>query len=69
MAAADPICTVTKGADHWRVTEQIRLSPLPKWGGPSGRHYRLLAVSRGQSILTDLEPGSLAQKRRCAGLP
>ena len=62
-------CAITKGADLWKVTEQIRISPIPKWGGSSGRQHRFLSVSRGQSVITDLEQGSLAQRHRYTGLP
>ena len=40
-----------------------------KRGGSRGRRHRFLAVSRGQSVITDLEQGSLAQKHRYTGLP
>lgn len=60
---------LTKGADRWSVVEQVRVTPAPKLGGWAGKSLRLLSVSRGQSVLTDIEHGSLAVKQRRAGLP
>lgn len=60
---------LTKGADRWRVVEQVRITPAPKLGGWAGKRLRLLSVSRGESVLTDVEHGSLAVKQRRAGLP
>ena len=58
-----------KGADEWEVAEQVRISPAPKQGGWAGTQLRFLSISRGQSVLTDVERGSLAIAGRRAGLP
>jgi hypothetical protein len=58
-----------KGAEAWHVVEQICLSPAPKLGGWAGKQLRFLSISRGQSVITDIEQGSLAMNRRCTGLP
>jgi hypothetical protein len=41
----------------------------PKLGGWAGQQLRFLSVSRGQSVITDLEQGSLAVNRRRTELP
>jgi hypothetical protein len=68
VARVDPTWTFKKGSEGWAV-EQIRLSPAPKLGGWAGKQLRFLSVSRGQSILTDVQHGSLAINRRVTGLP
>ena len=69
MARIAPAWTIKKGEEGWNVVEQIKLSPAPKLGGWAGRQLRFLSVSRGQSVITDLEQGSLAVNRRSTGLP
>jgi hypothetical protein len=61
--------TFKKGAEAWQLTEQVRISPAPKLGGWAGEQLRFLSVSRGQSVITDVEPGSLAINRQRVGLP
>ena len=69
MARVAAAWSIKKGGPAWKVTEQIRISPAPKLGGWAGKQLRLLTVSRGQSVITDLEQGSLAVNRRSPGLP
>ena len=69
MARIDPAWILKKGSEDCTVAERIRLSPAPKLGGWAGQQLRFLSVSRGQSILTDVQPGSLAVNRRVTGLP
>jgi hypothetical protein len=49
--------------------EQIRISPAPKAGGRAGKQLRFLSVSRGQSVVTDIDQCTLAVNRRSRGLP
>src|SRR4051794_7779707 len=60
---------LTKGSDRWKVVDSLRVTPAPKLGGWAGKRLRLLSVSRGQSVLTDLEHGSLAVKQRRTVIP
>lgn len=69
MARIAPAWIFKKGGEAWSVVDQIRLSPAPKLGGWAGKQLRFLAVGRGQSVITDVEQGSLAVNRRCIGLP
>lgn len=69
MPRTAPEWRFKKGGERWRLAEQIWLSPPPKTGGWAGEQLRLLSVSRGQSVITDLEQGSLAINRRRTGLP
>jgi hypothetical protein len=69
VARVDSAWTFKKGSGGWTVAEQIRLSPAPKLGGWAGKQLRFLSVTRGQSVLTDVEQGSLAVNRRVSGLP
>ena len=68
MAPVAAAWTFKKGGEAWKV-EQMRISPAPKLGGWVGQQLRLLSVSRGQSVITDLEQGSLGVNRRSTGLP
>jgi hypothetical protein len=69
VARIEPAWTLSKGIEDCTVAERIRLSPAPKLGGWAGKQLRFLSVSRGQSILTDVQHGSFAVKRRVTGLP
>ncbi len=69
MAQIVPAWTFKKGGEKGPLVEQVRLSPAPKLGGWVGQQLRLVSVSRGQSVITDLEQGSLAVNRRSTGLP
>ena len=69
MPRISPGWTLKKGAETWHAAEQLRLSPPPKLGGWAGKQLRFLSVSRGQSVITDVERGTLAINRGCAGLP
>ena len=69
VARTDPAWILKKGGEDCIVAERIRLSPAPWLGGWAGKQLRFLSVSRGQSILTDVQPGSLALNRRVTGLP
>lgn len=69
MARIAPQWIFKKGGEAWSIAEQFRVSPMPKLGGWAGKQLRLLSVSRGQSVITDIEQGSLAVKQRHAGLP
>jgi hypothetical protein len=69
VARINPAWILKKGREDCSVAERIHLSPAPKLGGWAGQQLRFLSVSRGQSILTDVQPGSLAVNRRVTGLP
>jgi hypothetical protein len=64
-----PALSMIKGEDRFQVAEQIRVTPAPKSCAVAGPQIRFLSVSREQSIVTDLELGSLAPLRRVPGLP
>ena len=69
VARTHPAWILKKGGEDCIIAERIRLSPAPWLGGWVGKQLRFLSVSRGQSILTDVQPGSLALNRRVTGLP
>ncbi len=68
MSATTAVTTI-KGGDQFIAAECVSISPQPKLGGDAGPLLRFLNVSRGQSIITDLEQGSLARKHRVTGMP
>ena len=69
VARTHPAWILKKGGEDCIIAERIRLSPVPWLGGWAGKQLRFLSVSRGQSILTDVQQGSLALNRRVTGLP
>ncbi len=64
-----PEWTISTGVETLQLAGHVRLSPAPKVGGPAGKQLRFLSVSRGESVITDVEPRSLAVTGRRTGLP
>jgi hypothetical protein len=64
-----PGWTISNCAQAWEFGGHVRLSPAPKAGGWAAKQLRFLSVRRGESVITDIEPGSLTAIRQRTGLP
>jgi hypothetical protein len=64
-----PEWTISTGVEVLTLARHVRLSPAPKLGGWAGKLLRFLSVSRGESVIRDIDPGNLAVIRRQTGLP